>query len=166
MRSKHWNRGTLAVAFVAMALSLAVSTGRAHASAHPAATEVERPVATDSARRSDGLLGWLESLLPRGMRFQGPIAGAKNQPQVLATANCYDSGAGFSCSGFKSLEDYMAAVHASQNLGIPFDKLKERLQTGRSLQEAIRDLRPGTNYKSEARKAEFQAQKSLRDFPS
>ena len=66
-------------------------------------------------------------------------------------------------SGFKNLGQFVAAVHVSSNLGIPFDSLRAKL-TGThpaSLGHAIQDLRPSSDSKTETTKAEAQARKDL-----
>ena len=162
--------------FAAAVLLVSLSYTPAQGSTHSASSrtgvssqtirEVDRPVVTGSSSEGSGLLAWLESLLPGGIRFTGPAIGSKNQPEVLATANCYQSGVGLSCIGFKNLEEYLAAIHVSRNLGIPFERLKAKMQSGRTLPQAIKELRPGTNGRIEAWRAEQQAQQALRDFSS
>jgi hypothetical protein len=63
---------------------------------------------------------------------------------------------------FDSVIDCMAALHAAQNLGIPFDTLKGQVTGGRKLSAAIHDLKPGVDAKSEALRAEEQAKADLR----
>jgi len=126
--------------------------------------EVTEPVATKAASAQPGVWSWLESFLPDGIRFAGPAIGSKQQPEVLATAECYNSGAGVSCNGFTNMQEYLAAVHASRNLDIPFGKLKETIQRGKTLDQAIRELRPRANAQIEAWRAEQQAQKALRSL--
>jgi hypothetical protein len=61
--------------------------------------------------------------------------------------------------GFKNFGQFVAAVHVSQNLGIPFDQLKAKM-TGpnpESLGKAISDLSPNADAKLEQKKAEKQA---------
>ncbi|MBI3494164.1 MAG: hypothetical protein HY047_20655 [Acidobacteria bacterium] len=61
--------------------------------------------------------------------------------------------------GFKNEGQFIAALHVSHNLNIPFDKLKAEM-TGTdhdSLGKAIHDLQPTANAKAEARKAEAEA---------
>ncbi len=77
----------------------------------------------------------LTPLLPKGMTLETAAAGFKNQGQ------------------------FIAALHVSQNLGIPFASLKSEM-TGpnpKSLGQAIHDLRPTTDAKAAAKKAEKQA---------
>jgi hypothetical protein len=64
--------------------------------------------------------------------------------------------------GFKNLGQFVAAVHVSHNLGIPFDQLKAKMEAGQSLGKAIQDLKPAVNAKDEARKAEKQAKEDVK----
>lgn len=66
-------------------------------------------------------------------------------------------------TGFKRLGQFVAAVVVSHNLGIPFDALKTHV-TGNSavsLGEAIHQLRPDANAKSEAARADAQARELI-----
>lgn len=66
------------------------------------------------------------------------------------------------CSGFKSGAECLAALHAAQNLGIPFADLKSKLAAGERLTSAVRELKPGADAKAEVRKAEEQAHMDMR----
>ena len=56
--------------------------------------------------------------------------------------------------GFKNLGQFVAAVHVSHNLGIPFDQLKNRvIVSGDSLGKAIHELKPDANAKEEVKRA-------------
>jgi hypothetical protein len=71
-------------------------------------------------------------------------------------------------SGFKNLGQFVAAVHVSNNLGIPFDQLKAKM-TGdhaESLGKAIQELKPDANAKSETKKANTQADADLKESES
>lgn len=63
--------------------------------------------------------------------------------------------------GFKNQGQFVAALHVSKNLGIPFDQLKAKMVgQNESLGHAIHDLRPSLTTKSanlEAKAAEHQA---------
>ncbi|HET9839061.1 MAG TPA: hypothetical protein VFR84_12555 [Candidatus Angelobacter sp.] len=85
------------------------------------------------------LAGKLQSLLPPGTNLQ--------------TA----------ASGFKNLGQFVAAVHVSHNLGIPFDQLKSKMlgPPSMSLGKAIQALKPAANAKAELKKAEHQAHQDL-----
>jgi hypothetical protein len=60
-------------------------------------------------------------------------------------------------SGFKNLGEFVAAVHVSNNLGIPFADLKTKLLAGDSLGSAIQTLKPEADAQVEARKARARA---------
>ena len=66
-------------------------------------------------------------------------------------------------AGFKNLGQFVAAVHVSKNLGIPFDQLKAAM-TGNppmSLGKAIKTLDPNANTKSALKTAKKQAHQDL-----
>ncbi len=64
--------------------------------------------------------------------------------------------------GFKNQGQFIAALHASQNLGIPFTQLRHEMVTEHeSLGQAIHELRPGTNSTTAARRAEHDADGDL-----
>jgi hypothetical protein len=62
------------------------------------------------------------------------------------------------CTGFKSVKDCAASLHASQNLNIPFGDLKAKVTGGQGLGTAIHSLKPDANARAEVKKAEGQAQ--------
>ena len=64
-------------------------------------------------------------------------------------------------AGFKNLGAFVAAVHVSHNLGIPFDQLKARIVPGKSLGQAIHELHPKVDAKAEAKKAKKQAKEDV-----
>jgi hypothetical protein len=66
-------------------------------------------------------------------------------------------------AGFKNLGQFVAAVHVSKNLGIPFDQLKATM-TGpppMSLGKAIHTLAPTANAKTALKTAEKQAKADM-----
>lgn len=83
------------------------------------------------------------------------------------------------CDGFKNLGQCVAAIHVSHNLGIGFDCLKSDMtgvapatgstcpaNTGAkkmSLGQSIETLQPGANSKSEADKANKQAESDIKE---
>jgi hypothetical protein len=74
------------------------------------------------------------------------------------------------CNGFKNLGQCVAAAHVAKNLDIPggFDALKAKTTgTGAvSLGKAIEQLAPSASAKSEAKKANKQAEQDLNDSNS
>lgn len=71
-------------------------------------------------------------------------------------------------TGFKNLGQFVAAVHVSHNLGIPFDQLKAKMTDPpkESLGKAIQALRPEANAKAEAKKAHKQATDDIEESES
>lgn len=68
------------------------------------------------------------------------------------------------CSGFKNLGECVSAAHASKNLGIDFDALKAKMtgENAQDLGDAIHDLKPDSKARTEAHKANRQAQDDLK----
>jgi hypothetical protein len=66
-------------------------------------------------------------------------------------------------AGFKNTGQFVAAVHAANNLNIPFDQIKARMTGSEklSLGKSIQQLRPDVNAKSEEKRAKRQAQAEL-----
>jgi hypothetical protein len=126
----------------------AAPPSQAHPSmpAHKAAPEgaaSNTPAPMTVAQRIDAhpqLVTRLTPLVPKGMTLDQAAAGFKNQGQ------------------------FIAALHVSHNLDIPFATLKAEM-TGPdhdSLGKAIRDLQPAANAKAEAKKAENEADADLK----
>ena len=67
--------------------------------------------------------------------------------------------------GFKNLGQFVAAVHVSHNLGIPFDQLKAKMMgpPKESLGKAISQLKPTASSKAETKKANDQAKQDMSD---
>ncbi len=74
------------------------------------------------------------------------------------------------CNGFKNLGQCVAAAHVAKNLDIPggFDALRAKLTgpNGESLGKAIHDLKPDADAKAEAKKAQREANKDIKDSSS
>jgi hypothetical protein len=65
--------------------------------------------------------------------------------------------------GIKNLGDFVAAAHVSHNLGIPFGDLKGKIASGKSLGQAIHELKPNADFNAEAARANEQAKKTIHD---
>ena|SRR5215472_12072736 len=67
--------------------------------------------------------------------------------------------------GFKNLGQFVAAVHVSHNLGIPFDQLKAKMigPPKESLGKAVHALKPDANAKTETSKATKEAKQDIND---
>ncbi len=109
----------------------------------PASIRTQTQVATQ-LERNPNLSSRLTALLPSGVTLHDAATGFKNQGQ------------------------FIAALHVSQNLGIPFPDLKSRM-TGEnpvSLGKAIQELRPEMppdQVRTTAREAETQAKQDVRE---
>src|SRR5713226_4540174 len=70
--------------------------------------------------------------------------------------------------GFKNLGQFVAAVHVSHNLKIPFADLRAKLTgaNAESLGKTIHDLKPDADAKAEARKAQREAKDDLEETHS
>jgi hypothetical protein len=68
-------------------------------------------------------------------------------------------------SGFKNFGQFVAAVHVSQNLGIPFSDLQAKMTGPRAVRlgKAIQDLKPDADGKAEAKKATKQANDEMNE---
>ncbi len=68
-------------------------------------------------------------------------------------------------SGFKNFGQFVAAVHVSHNLDIPFADLQAKMagDHGVSLGKAIQELRPDADSKNEAKKATAEATEEVKE---
>jgi hypothetical protein len=65
-------------------------------------------------------------------------------------------------SGFKNLGQFVSAVHVSNNLNIPFTRLKTAIMNDGSLGKAIKALRPDADSKAETKTAQKQTDEDVR----
>jgi hypothetical protein len=111
------------------------STHPANSTAHPAPIPVPQKIAVNPA-----LVTRLQPLLPAGVTLAAAATGFKNQGQFIAT------------------------LHVSQNLKIPFAQLKAEM-TGAdhdSLGQAIHELQPTANARAAAKTGEREARADLK----
>jgi hypothetical protein len=101
---------------------------------HPAAVPVPQKLAANPA-----LVTRLQPLLPSGMTIVSAATGFKNQGQ------------------------FIAALHVSHNLNIPFAQLKTAVTGSHpdSLGQAIHELKPAANVKAAVKTAEQQAKADI-----
>lgn len=106
-----------------------------HGSGHDHGGSVAAKLAKNTALASK-----LQALLPPGTDLQAAAA------------------------GFKNLGQFVAAVHVSKNLGIPFDQLKAKMTgpNAESLGKAIQQLAPNADAKAALKTAEAQAKADLK----
>ena len=105
-----------------------------------------------------------------GMGHQSASARLAHNPALTSRLQSLLPGADLqtAASGFKNLGQFVAAVHVSNNLKIPFDDLKAKVTgpNAESLGHAIQDLRPNLDHKtvkSDVKTAERQAKKDLEE---
>lgn len=115
-------------------------TDHASANAGNGSTSKDSSVA-DRLQDNTKLSGKLESLLPSGTNLQQEA------------------------QGFKNLGQFVAAVHVSHNLGIPFDQLKAKMigPPSESMGKAIHALKPTVKTSAEMKKAKKQAKQDIND---
>ena len=68
-------------------------------------------------------------------------------------------------AGFSNLGQFVAAVHISHNLNIPFDQLKNKVTNGDSLGKALQKLNPSLSHKdikSQVKKGKEQAKEDMK----
>ncbi|MBI4463443.1 MAG: hypothetical protein HY647_01955 [Acidobacteria bacterium] len=99
----------------------------------------QKPTMGEQLERNPKLTSRLQGVLPEGANLQEASA------------------------GFKNLGEFVAAAHVSHNLGIPFGEMKTKMTSGKNLGEAIHELRPNVDHNAEAKKAEEQAKKDIRE---
>jgi hypothetical protein len=102
-----------------------------------------------------------QPLTPAMRLAQNPALEARLQPLLPAGTTLRGN-----VSGFKSLGQFIAALHVSHNLGIPFSQLKAEMTESKpdSLGQAIQDLRPSlsnSTVRSNVKLAERQARGDL-----
>jgi hypothetical protein len=67
-----------------------------------------------------------------------------------------------SAEGFRNEGEFIAALHVSHNLGIPFEELKDQMvDRPQSLGQAIHTLKPGADTDVEVKRAEVEAKADI-----
>ncbi len=148
------------VAFIAcFSLSTSVfAQGRGHLGGPPAGHEggISHDARTRTGTRTDA------KSTDVGQRISEHPRLASKLQSLLPAATNLDAAA----NGFKNMGQFVAAVHVSHNLNIPFDQLKEKMITDhKSLGGAIRELKPDMTKDAandEARKAVTQAKEETK----
>lgn len=100
----------------------------------------------------------IETVKPEEVLQKNPQLSAKIQAMLPPGYNLLQSAA-----GFKDIKQFVAAVHASKDLGIPLGDLKARVLKGDSLGKAIKALKPDADAKEEAKKAEKAAKADIKE---
>jgi hypothetical protein len=127
-----------AIVLTALPVSAGQRTGRSNPPRRTAARVAPSPVQLE-LRRNHVLADTLRVRLPRSTDLN------------------------IAAGGFRRLELLVAAINASNNLGVPFFELKRRIvNDGMTLGQAIQDIRPRSRYWDEARRAEDDAAATIR----
>ena len=64
--------------------------------------------------------------------------------------------------GFRSAEEFATVAHAARNTNVPFMVLKHRvLEEGRTLENALRDVKPEIDAKAEVARAQAAAKSDV-----
>lgn len=148
---------------VAMALSAAplAAQGRGKGAGSPKPSHAPAP-SSASHGPSHGQAG-----APPAARGNDAAAHLRQQPQLrtkLAALLPPGTNLETAATGFKTFGQFVAAVHVSRNLNIPFDQLRARLigPNAMSLGQAIQTLRPSTDVNREVKRAEAEAREDMR----
>ncbi len=131
-----------------MAPQQGMPRGNPPATAREHGTQHGRTTADTAGKKSPDVM--LTQNTHLSSRLQGLLPAGTNMPDAA--------------KGFKNLGEFVAAVHVSHNLNIPFDQLKTRTtgSDSKSLGDAIHELRPDVNAKAEAHKAKKQADEDMK----
>ena len=137
--AQHGHSGGGGAAGGSMGHSMDKPDSNSHAS--DKGSEAKGSSVSDHLEDNTKLASKLQSLLPQGTNLQQ------------------------AAQGFKNLGQFVAAVHVSHNLGIPFDQLKTKLMgpPSESLGKAIHALKPDAKSSAEAKKAQKQAKQDMND---
>ena len=118
-----------------------------------------------------GGYGWVGDVMGMGTSASGqPLGGTasealqRNAKLSSKVAQLLPAGTDLqsASSGYWNLNQFVAAVHVTNDLGVPFDQLKQRMMAGQSLGDAVHALRPDTDAQVEARKARASAEDDIR----
>lgn len=117
------------------------------------------PHGTSSVMASKNPGGVLDHNTQLSTKLEGLLG--LSGPNALATLKT-------DASGFKNFGQFVAAVHVSHNLGIPFAELQAKMSGANavSLGKAIQELKPEANAKNEAKKATAEADDDVKDATS
>ncbi len=151
-----------AFALVAFAASAYAQTNPGNPSDpadQPATTPPSEQPATD---RADSPASGNSSAQSGPMTSSSAPSAARGQNTRLAAVVPSGMSTLEACDGFKGVKECATALHAAQNLAIPFADLKSKLTAGERLTAALSELKPGVDAKSEVEKAERQAGMDLR----
>ena len=97
---------------------------------------------------------------PSQLLAENPTLSSKVQDLLPAGTNPQQA-----AEGFDDLGKFVAALHVSRNLNIPFDQLKGKVTSGDSLDKAVQSLNPKLSrqeIKTEVKKGKHQAKEDIK----
>ncbi len=181
-------RNLLGVVIVAVGLSAFITVGAEHAAAQGPAGAGASAASQQSSHSSHSLnpIKWVKKDSKKSVDSNGSRSDIekkltpKLQAQGILPAN---SNATQACSSFTALNECLAALHASHNLGLDFNCLSASVtgvhtsadmsgckaadgEKARSLNKAIHLLSPSADAKGSTKTAEQQAKDDLQDLGS
>jgi hypothetical protein len=181
-------RNLFGVVIVAVGLSAFITVGAEHAAAQGPAGAGASAASQQSSHSSHSLnpIKWVKKDSKKSVDSNGSRSDVekkltpKLQAQGVLPAN---SNATDACASFTALNECLAALHASRNLGLDFNCLRASVtgvhsnadmsgckaadgEKARSLSSAIHLLSPSANAKSSTKTAEQQAKEDLQDLGS
>lgn len=153
MRRSLWAFAIPAIVMLTTESSGTVQRGQAAGlKPPPARVSVAKPVSTTTVktvkRSNRATLSPVQRKLQRNPGLAAKIGGRLPAGANLMTA----------ASGFRTMGEFVSAVNGSHGARIPFAELKRRMAyDGMTLSQAIQDLRPKSDYRSQAQRAEAEA---------
>jgi hypothetical protein len=181
-------RNFLAILFAMCAVLLLMTVGAGRAAAQGPAGSGASTAAKESSHSSHSMnpIKWVKKGSKNSVDSNGTRSDVEKKltPKLQAagllpaSANATDA-----CAPFTALNECLAALHASRNLGLDFNCLRAKVtgvQTNadlsgckgsigdkaQNLNKAIHELNPGADAKGATKNAEQQAQADLKDLGS
>lgn len=139
----------------------------AQTTATPVADEAPTRAPARSTPRARAKPSTENSAIPASARRSTPASSAMpaSEPRLHARLKpVLNPGArmAVAADGFRSAEEFAAVAHAARNTNVPFMVLKHRVvDEGRTLEDALRDLKPDVDAKAEVARAQAAAKSDV-----
>jgi len=153
--------GTVITAAATLGLAVSVYAQTTPAPGQPDYPNSQPSAASQQSMPSKRVSPGLPAPDPESASAETPAQGPTQSARFAALVPA-DMSATEACNGFESMTECAAALHAAQNVGIPFKDLKTKMMGGEKLGAAIHDLKPGADVQSEVSLAEEQARADVR----
>jgi hypothetical protein len=112
---------------------------------------------TNSSQDMNNTSGYKRSHDASVQLQQNPALASKLSAMLPAGMSAQDA-----ATGFKNVREFAEAVHVAHDMNIPFDQIKTKVSSGVSLDQAVKDLKPGVD-KSELKRAKDEAKDDLKN---